>query len=134
MSSLENTKCETAPGPRVRKRWLIAAAAYYGLLTFLSHLPGTAIRALPFSFWDKAVHFGAYAVLGFCIGLAFSRRPGSAKYAVFVAMLLTGTMGVLDEIHQMFTPGRFASVGDAVADFLGGTAGALFGVILLRRK
>ena len=117
-----------------RKRWLIAAAAYYGLLSYLSHLPGQVLHDLGFNLWDKAMHFCAYGVLGLFLGFGLSRRPGSARFAVIATALLVAVLGSLDEVHQLFTHGRSATVSDAAADLLGGIAGALATVVIVRLR
>lgn len=93
-------------------RWgpaVLWAAAIF-LLSSRSTVP--APRVVGF---DKVMHFGAYAVLGFLLA------RGRLSFAV--TALLGLAYGASDEIHQMFVPGRFPSVLDWVADALGVLAG-----------
>lgn len=101
----------------------LAPVALYALAIVLvssqSSLPRTRI-------WDKAAHFGEYAVLGFLICRAiWLIRPMPVWKAGLWAVALSTSFGVTDELHQYFVPNRDASVGDLVADFLGSCAGAL---------
>ena len=47
--------------------------------------------------------------------------------APFATIVITSVYGALDEIHQMFIPGRFAEVLDWLAD----AAGAILGVLII---
>lgn len=76
---------------------------------------------------DKGIHFVEYGLLGWLCAAAASRSWPSVPawrtltFAIFVSTL----WGLSDEIHQSFVPGRFAELGDLVADLCGSTAGAL---------
>lgn len=79
--------------------------------------------------WDKAAHAGAYAVLAALVIRAFHGglvplRLRPTLLAVGVTMLY----GITDEVHQVFVPGRDASVLDLLADL----TGALIAVAILR--
>ncbi len=104
--------------------WL-AVALWAGTIFFLSSLTGREVeRILPFSFWDKAMHFSAYAAGG--VVLAAALRWSFAwtwKKIIVLGTLALSLYGVSDEIHQMFTPFRSADVSDWIADTLGGFVG-----------
>jgi VanZ family protein len=71
--------------------------------------------------WDKLAHvtaFGAMAVL-----LELALRPAQWLLVVFPS-----AVSVLDELHQIFLPGRHASG----ADWLAATAGAVLALLVLR--
>ena len=76
---------------------------------------------------DKALHFTAYALMGmlFLRGFKASRFQTRLKLIILSSILLTGLYGVGDELHQSFVPSRDGNAWDALADFLGGTAGTL---------
>ncbi|MEY8878491.1 MAG: VanZ family protein [Leptothrix sp. (in: b-proteobacteria)] len=75
--------------------------------------------------WDKAVHFSAYGVIA-GLWLVALRSP-------WQAVALTTVGGALDEIHQLFVPGRSAGLDDLSADFLGALTVCLLGLALARR-
>ena len=114
-------------------RYSLLALLYYGLISLASHIPGKTLSHIGFNFWDKGVHFVVYFILGCLLYLSFfeaaRRRPAVALvFAVGIVLFL----GTLDELHQLFVSGRDASLGDAVADTLGGTVGGL--LVFYRRR
>jgi VanZ family protein len=117
----------SAAAPGIVNRYFVSAALYYGLLSIVSHIPGPLLSRLAFDIWDKAIHFAIYSVLGILIYLGIRKAFGRLDPlpAVFLSGLAALGLGALDETHQLFVAGRMASVGDGVADFLGGLVGAL---------
>jgi len=88
---------------------------------------------------DKVVHFLVYGILAALWVRAL--LPGErvdarreVRQALLLAVLVTGAWGVLDEVHQSFVPGRDASPGDALADTLGGLAGAVLAARTVRSR
>ena len=71
--------------------------------------------------WDKLAHVGTFALIGFAAGVASGSR-GWLRVACCVAGALA--LGVADELHQVYLPGRSASWADLLADAVGGMAGA----------
>lgn len=108
--------------------------AWAGALFALSAGSGPAF-APPIANIDKLEHAGAYALLGFLVARAAS---GSFDLG-FAGVLLTGGLfcalyGASDEFHQSYTPGRQVEVADAVADTVGGFAGAAVFASMARRR
>ncbi|MDP2955985.1 MAG: VanZ family protein [Longimicrobiales bacterium] len=97
------------------------AAAWAGVLFFLSAIPGTHVPPLLFPGEDKVAHLALYAVFGAALawGWARSARESSATPVLALGLLY----GASDEWHQAFVPGRDPSLGDLLAD----TAGVLLG-------
>lgn len=104
-------------------RWILLVA-YMGVIFYLSHQPTLPLPPL-FPNADKLMHFGAYAVLGFL----FSWASG---VGVFWSVIFSSLYGISDEFHQSFVPGREVSAWDWLADSVGGLAGALSRLKLLR--
>ncbi len=101
-------------------RW-VPAFAIVCVSWHLSSLP--RIEMMP-SFWnaDKLVHTVCFA------GLAFWAAFGAKAHALrssWIPALLVSAYGIIDEVHQSFTPGRSSSVPDWCADTLGGIIGSL---------
>ena len=71
--------------------------------------------------WDKVAHVGTFALIGGAAGVA-SGSQGWQRVACCTAGALA--LGVADEFHQLYLPGRFASWADLLADAAGGIAGA----------
>jgi VanZ family protein len=98
------------------------------LIFVASSVPGDE---LPGHFWDKLVHFAVYAVLGvlFLIPLAEARLSQVTVAKAGMALLLSTLYGVIDEVHQAFTPERTPDMRDLFADAFGAALGVV--VILL---
>ena len=114
----------------------------------LSSIPQLNPPDLGFKIQDKLYHFLFYAIFGFLIARSFSFlkvSPFFHRYSLIFAVVFSAVYGLSDEIHQYFVPGRFCSIGDFVADSLGGAAGvfiyhhrqqfrSLFRKYILRKK
>ena len=84
--------------------------------------------------WDKLAHLATFAVIGMASGIA-SGAKGVVKAVCCVAGALV--LGIADELHQMYLPGRSASWPDLIADALGGLLGAILlhvVPVLMQRK
>lgn len=79
--------------------------------------------------WDKLAHLLTFAVIGGAAGLAGGMRGWRMALCCLAGALLVGGM---DEIHQMFLPGRSASWSDLAADAAGGLLGAAALAVLYR--
>ena len=121
----------------VKFLWSWGPAVVWTAITFVvSHQP---VVVIPFGAPDYAAHAINYAVLGVLLIWA---RTGGDWSAVTIpviasAVVLAVLLGIADEFHQSFIPGRDATVHDVVADALGAAAGALVvgvGVALRRRQ
>mgnify|MGYP002778177226 FL=1 len=113
------------------KRWVVSwspAAVWAAFLFLLSSRPTLPVN-MELGF-DKVAHFGAYLILGALLAFGAERLRLSPKLTV----LLGFSYGAIDEIHQSFVPGRFASVGDWVADALGTVAGVLLFLFFSHRR
>jgi VanZ family protein len=85
-------------------------------LSSLPDIPGPNL----FSFQDKVEHFLVYGILAVFVSGALGARdrgPGWAK--VVLVTTVVALYGALDEFHQMFVPGRDASLMDLFFDTLG---------------
>ena len=76
---------------------------------------------------DKLIHVAVYALLGWTTARALmaNRNLSTTWKWIALAMALSVAFGVTDEVHQMFVPGRFPSVADALANLVGAVIGAL---------
>jgi VanZ family protein len=101
------------------------AAAWAGVLFFLSAIPGEDLPRTLFPGEDKVAHLGLYAVLGAALawGRTRSRRGPAAPGGVSPSHALLLGAGFLyalaDEGHQALVPGRHVSLADLGADAVG---------------
>ncbi|MCP4604901.1 MAG: hypothetical protein GY847_31000 [Proteobacteria bacterium] len=109
----------------------IGVIGYYALISFLSHIPGDALANLGWNIWDKALHFVEYMPLGLLLALGMNRPPLQKirSKVVPICLLFVFSLGALDEFHQSFIPGRFATWTDVAADTLGGALGVVIGTL-----
>lgn len=106
---------------------------YAGLIYFLSSRPWNDLPVELFYGADKVIHYFMYFGLGFMLIWAF--RATRLKYnthLLFIAAIITVLYGISDELHQIFVPGRTASIADIVADTLGGLTGAYIAIVVAR--
>ncbi|GHU25128.1 hypothetical protein FACS1894172_14260 [Spirochaetia bacterium] len=80
---------------------------------------------------DKIAHTIAYCGLAITLSLWFPiEKWRSRRFLTICSVILISTLyGIIDELHQFFTPGRDSSILDLFADTAGATIGA--GLFLL---
>lgn len=112
--------------------WRVFLIVWAGVLIWLSeqsHLPSPA----KFEGIDKIQHAIYFAGGGVCflLGLRLAGHLRSFRAAMIATVAFCSLVGVLDEWHQTFTPGRSgADVWDWAADTLGGLLGALIALAI----
>lgn len=117
---------------RIIRRFLILWLPVFlqmGLIFFYSSQPSGSVVLEGFPFSSFIGHLGGYGLLGLLMYRAFNGGffPWQAVNAL--KTLLYGLLYAAgDEIHQLFVPGREASLIDIVIDFAGLSAA----VILMR--
>ena len=117
--------------PQQRAWWVVAAWAVFQLA--LTSLPGSALPQLPVTFLDKVAHFGLYGVLGALVARA-ATLSGWPRRQLVAAWLVVIAGGVLDELHQLFMPGRESSALDWLMDATGAAAGLWLGTLMMRSR
>jgi len=112
------------------RRWVAGAfaAAWMTLIFFLSELPGSAVPGR----FGWLGHLLAYAVLAVLYLAALDPQLHAQKAAV-LAVALASAYGILDEIHQLYTPGRSSDPLDWVVDTVGALAGVAVVFLIARR-
>lgn len=76
------------------------------------------------------VHVAEFGILGlFLAGALLFERLRSARAAA-LAVAMSVVYGGLDELHQLFTPGRSTEFGDVLRDASGAAIGVLVAVCL----
>lgn len=103
---------------------LLALGILAGLFAGGAH--PVAVNLIP-SPWDKLVHAVIFALLTWAIGTA-SGLSGWRRLGI--AFLGAALIGLLDEWHQIYLPGRKAGWDDFAAD----VTGSLVGIVLLEAE
>ena len=106
------------------KRWIAGGLAviWMGVIFGLSELPGSAVPGR----FGWLGHLLAYAILA-SLYLAALDPTLRAPRAAAVAVVLASVYGILDELHQLYVPGRSSDPVDWLVD----TAGAILAVWLI---
>jgi VanZ family protein len=94
---------------------------------FASSIPAAELSGSKLLAWDKLNHFIAFAAGAWLAASALrtGQPAGSKRLHLLAAILIITVYGALDELHQLYTPGRSgADLYDWIADFLGAVAGA----------
>lgn len=107
---------------------------YWLILFVLTSLPSSSAITIGIS--DKIEHFGAYGLLSAVLymNLFFQKKfELLKKYPATFTLLIASIYGMLDEVHQLFIPGRSAEFLDWSADFLGSLLAVLIVKVILDR-
>ena len=112
----------------------IAVAAAIFILSSRSKLPLPDSVLFPGS--DKILHACAFGCFAFAFSYWLDSGMWKAKPAacILIVCIAAACYGASDEIHQIFVPGRDASVYDWIADCTGALAASLVRTALMRRK
>lgn len=79
----------------------------------------------------KLAHFSEYAIMGILtLGILYCYLQKKKAYLISVIWVLLSA--ILDEWHQYYVPGRWASVFDVMIDTIGGMAGVALCVVFIR--
>jgi VanZ family protein len=117
-----------------KKRLLyIPLVIYWVILFVLTTLPGNELPKTGIN--DKIEHVTAYFILGFLLSLSLliqKKFLNIRKYFAFSAGFFIGLYAALDEIHQLFVPGRYCDLFDWTADIIGASLGILVIIFLIK--
>lgn len=113
----------------MKTRYVIAIALYCAGIFWISSQPRPLGLEVPGEFGiDKLAHCGAYAGLAglVSVGLRRSESRLSLRWQFWFPILFAALYGLSDEFHQVFVPRRTFTIGDLVANTLGGVAAQYF--------
>jgi VanZ family protein len=102
---------------------------YWIILFIATTLPGKDMPDINIS--DKVEHFTAYFILAvlFNLALMFQNKHITLKRKAWLyTLIILMTYAGLDEIHQLFVPGRDCDIFDWIAD----SSGVVLGLALVR--
>ena len=75
----------------------------------------------------KAAHFSVYTMLGLAAMCLLSTYQINMKKKIIISFLIGFIYAIIDEIHQIFSPGRTAMVFDVFVD----SVGVIFGISIV---
>ena len=108
---------------------------WMGVIFAWSSLSSDSVEELApeLAFIVELAHVGEFAILSALAYWAFRTvKKLPLRLLWIVTLAFTVLYGISDEAHQMFTPGRSASLADVALDAVGGAAGLIFADVLLR--
>jgi len=112
-----------------KKLLVYAPLVVYWLILFVATtLPAASMPS--FGVVDKVNHLSAYFILAILLFLTLlfqQKIPLTKNRVAAYALIICSLYGMLDEVHQIFIPGRSAEF----LDFLADACGALLGVLLM---
>ncbi len=76
--------------------------------------------------FDKAAHFGVFAILSFLLIIGFSKQYTYLFYrfhAVKASIIISLSIGLIIELCQAFIPGRGLEIWDMTANTVGALSG-----------
>ena len=92
----------------------------------------SSIGKMPaFPYADKVVHLICFAGLAFWVAFGCN-LSGKSKKEVILPTIIVSLYGIMDEIHQSFTPGRSSTISDWIADTLGAILGSFAFFFLIK--
>lgn len=75
----------------------------------------------------KAAHFSVYTMLGLAAMCLLSTYQINMKKKIIISFLIGFIYAIIDEIHQLFSPGRTAMIFDVFVD----SVGVIFGISIV---
>jgi VanZ family protein len=108
-----------------RRAW-VAVGVWVAIQLVITSLPGKDVPITAGHPWDWFIHAGMYGMLGILFVRAAAASGWHGRRLVWL-LLGVSAYAALDEVHQLFIPGRDGSAPDWAFDTLGLAAGILFG-------
>jgi len=118
--------------------WIyVAPAIFYGLLIIAATgTPGDRIPSIEIPGLDKVVHFGMHFIFAMLIHRALLYHANGnliKSRTLFLTVIFVSVFGIIVEWYQTFIPGRFPTIGDAIANILGAIVYMiLYNIVLYR--
>ncbi len=112
----------------------IPLIVYWILLVTVTSTPKYFVPKI-FELQDKIEHFLAYTILAILMNLTLHFQKKYLQLVVkssLITFLIITIYAGIDEIHQIFIPGRYADIFDWLADTIGGLFGVYYTQIFLK--
>jgi VanZ family protein len=119
--------------PRHPRFWLGCFLLWFGVLWILSSSAYVGKIVPPINNFDKVEHFGFFfGGTGLLCAWLFCRQPEKPdwKSLIITAIVVIGVVGMIDEYHQTFTPGRS---GNDPYDWMADISGAIVGAFVFKK-
>ena len=114
---------------KISSKYYLPVIIWAMLILTVSSIPHLKTPDLGLKIDDKIAHFCEYFIFGLLIANMFWRVNKPFPYIMITTSLIGTIYGILDELHQLFIPGRTTDVFDMTADALGVITASLFYVL-----
>jgi VanZ family protein len=116
--------------PRARHliRYQLPAIVWALVIFTASSFPAAKLPRFVFKINDKLIHVSIFLVFGLFVYRALELKVRRGSFELRRALLTVSAVaayGILDELHQIFVPGRTPDIWDVAADTVGGILSAL---------
>ncbi len=115
-------------------KYYLPALLWAAVIFAVSSIPDLSAPELGIKFGDKIIHFFEYFILGFLTAYAVSKQTERIWMVFIISAAVSGVYGILDEIHQLFVPGRSTEGFDMLADVLGSILAAAIYVWWMEKR
>lgn len=100
-------------------RWYVPLILWAATILTLTSIPTLKAPDLGFGAQDKLGHLGVYYIFGLLLFRAVGKGLILPCRSVIFSILFALFFAALDELHQLFIPGRSSDVFDFFADSIG---------------
>jgi VanZ family protein len=111
----------------------VPAVIWVAITFVVSHQPVVVIPFGAPDYWAHAINYGVLAVL-LVWAIAGGEWAAITPAVMVSAVVLAVILGIGDEFHQSFIPGRDATARDVVADAAGAIAAACMVAVFIRLR
>lgn len=82
----------------------------------------------------KVAHFTLFLLLGMGVSGIMQWRLQKKRHIVVAALILSVLIATADELHQYFSPGRYATLRDVLLDSTGALCGVMIIMLIYSRR
>jgi len=103
------------------KHYIISLIITILIAIFIFYISSKSFeKGTPVDFPYKTIvyHFSIFFLLAFFLSLSLIGKTKN-KYYIFIAILISIAYGIFDELHQLFVPNRYCSIGDFLINSTG---------------
>ncbi len=108
---------------------ILPVLIYLAIVFTLSSVPSLIPPHLGISWEDKVYHFIEYTGLALLLFRAFGFWPKLRAFSgrALLTLMIGSAIGAIDELHQIYIPGRASQFSDWLAD----VSGTVFAIIIM---
>ena len=114
-------------------RWNLPPIIWGIIIFSLTSYPKLKIPDIGFNATDKLAHFGVYFIFGFLVIRAYVKGVEVRLSFLIKSVILTVSLAFIDELHQLFIPGRHGDISDFLADLFGILLAQVIFMILFKK-